>query len=177
MLVAVTLLCVWLGVIANRANRQRRAVETIKSHGGFALYDFQFVERNTFVDIIPPPSPAKPDWLRDLVGVDYFATVVFASIDVDRRDYDQIAALTNLPKLQSLELQGPGVVDSDLASLKEMAELNTLFLANTPVTDAGLRYLEGMTSLEYLDIYRTNVTAAGVKQLQRALPRLEVVGQ
>src|SRR5689334_19696866 len=40
--VLVTLLCVWLGLWANRAERQKRAVAWFKAHGGEVHYDYEF---------------------------------------------------------------------------------------------------------------------------------------
>lgn len=59
-MIAVTLLCVWLGVVCNRANRQRRAVEAIVEAGGQVLYDYQFDEGDR---LNPPPALPGPNWL------------------------------------------------------------------------------------------------------------------
>jgi len=65
--VLVTVLCVWLAVTANRARNQREAVAAIEELGGSVRYEYQ----NSFGQ-----EPPGPKWLRELVGEEYFVSVV-----------------------------------------------------------------------------------------------------
>jgi hypothetical protein len=196
MMVVVTLLCVWLGVVSNRANRQRRAVETITSHSGHVRYDYQRDDPfagNPFADDPPPPGP---DWMRNLIGIDYFATVVEVDINEDVANDDIVAALGDLPHLRSLALGGAGVTDSVLARARRMDQLHTLgvgwsavseagwepieqlsnlkrlFLAGPNVSDSTLSHFKGLSELTILALNEVQVTDSGLKQL-KSLVHLE----
>ena len=63
-----------------------------------------------------------------------------------------------------------------MQNLKGLTRLQLLNLHRTPaITDAGLQHLKGLTQLQKLDLANTKVTDAGVKDLQKALPKLEIV--
>ena len=159
MMLAITLLCVWLGVISHRANRQKRAVEAIRSKGGSVEYDYEsrkyggrnFPRRGS-------PSPPGPVWLQNLVGLDYFATVVVAGVGHDAADDDSVAVLVNLPELRCVSLVGAGVTQGGLARLKELPNLVSLDLENSSATSAGWEPLERLTQLEELTLSGDNVT-------------------
>ncbi len=104
----------WFAVRMKRAREQNAAVEEIKRLGGAVLYDYQ-------AKMAGPPEPA---WLRNLLGEDFFATVVEAHV----------------------------FVDTASAHLKGLRQLQTLELVN--VTDAGLENLKGLRQLQYLQINR-----------------------
>jgi hypothetical protein len=72
LLIAVTLLCVWLGYETTQAVRQRRAVELVNGIGGEIYYAHQ---RDAKGNNNPMLDPWAPRWLRELVGEDYFVTV------------------------------------------------------------------------------------------------------
>ena len=204
LLIGVTLLCVWFGLIATNANRQRRAVETIKRHGGTVAYDYETnAEAFDVRDDAPQPGPA---WLRNLIGIDYFATVVVVSSPDEKgsneRDGDDtFATISELPHLRSVVLTGSGVADSAVEQVKGLAELRGLYLFGTNVsdgglkklaglsrlerlnlsnsgkiTDIGLQYVHSLPCLEFLDARGTKVTAAGVEDLRRAHPEALIIG-
>src|SRR6476646_10397108 len=74
LLIAITLLCVWLGLTFNRANDERHAAAVIEDAHGEIVYDWQ---------IRPPGSdpniqltPLGPKWLRSLLGPHWFDRIV-----------------------------------------------------------------------------------------------------
>jgi hypothetical protein len=190
MMVAVTLLCIWLGITAHRANRQRSAVQTIASTGGHVWYDYEVYDDG--IRRIDRKSP--PDWLKNLIGVDYFAAVY--SVDWGPND-DTVAALVDLPELRDVQLVGPDVTNSVLAKVKGMRELHRLSLvassetdvgwkalgqfpqlkrlllcADRQVTDATLEYIRDFRNLEWLFLDDDRITDAGLQRLA-VLTRLE----
>ena len=198
MMIVVTLLCIGMGVTAYRANRQRKAVETIKKAGGSVGYDYQ-TDGDGWPISGDPPGPA---WLRNLIGIDYFATVVSVTIKSEKGSHDDsVAALAELPQLSSLDMRGKGITDSTLLQIKGFTLLNNLCLSRTQVsdtgllnikgltrlrhvtlvdsntiTDAGVQHLKGLTHLESVYFSGTKITADGVKDLRRVLPKLSVNG-
>jgi hypothetical protein len=198
MLVAIAVLGIWLGVIANRANRQRRAVEAIKKAGGTVYYDYQNTIGFRVEDDAPPPGPA---WLRNLVGIDYLATTVGVTINTDIAD-DRFEVMDELPKLKTAFLSGKGVTDLTLAhltgvqhllglyifessmtdsgweNLERMTHLTDLLLQGSNVNDATLSHIKGFTDLRTVSLVNSQITDAGLKQLKslRQLERLVLNG-
>jgi hypothetical protein len=162
-LFVVALFGIWLGIVVNRANRQRKAVKAIRAGGGSVVYDYETDEKVWVLKPnAPPPGPA---WLRDRIGIDYFATVVGATngkTDVD----DAVAAMKELPTLQSVTLWGKGINNATLSRLLSLPQLRILSVFDSSVTDSGWDVLNGLTQLEALHLHGANVNDATVLHLQ-----------
>ena len=146
LLVVMTVTCVWLAIISDRARRQRAAVDRIHELGGTLLYNYETGSSEYKGD-----DPPGPDWLVELIGVDYFDDVV-------------AVRLRDLP-----------VTDADLDLVRDLPDLRGLSISRTKVTDAGLAHLTALTKLERLDLDGTNITVAGIKKLQQALPKCLII--
>ena len=81
MFVGVTIVCVWFGLLSQSAKEQKRAVEALREFDGVTIaYDYEVrVLDNGYWEPIPKAefSPPGPAWLSDLIGIDYFADVVY----------------------------------------------------------------------------------------------------
>ena len=108
--VLVTLFCIWLALTVNAARKQREAVAAIEALGGRVFYEYEWS--------FPSPEPSGPKWLRELVGEEYFFTI----IDVD--------------------LRSTKVTDAGLEHLKGLKSLVQLDLNSTKVTDEGVEKLQ-----------------------------------
>jgi Leucine-rich repeat (LRR) protein len=86
-----------------------------------------------------------------------------------------IQELNELRGLLSLDLQGTPVTDDGVKELKEFKSLRYLNLGRSKVTDIGLEQLKELKSLRTLKLQSTASSDAGVADLQRALPKLEVL--
>jgi hypothetical protein len=93
--VVLAVFAVWLGVIVNRAREQREAVRAIEALGGRVIYDWQ---QSSMFDA----SPDGPAWLRQVIGDDYFQTVV--GVYILGSDADAARAIPYLQQLPDLEL-------------------------------------------------------------------------
>jgi hypothetical protein len=154
MMAGITLLCIWLGVNSHRANRQRRAVEVIAKVGGEVYYDYQTDQQYEVLEeaFSPPPGP---NWLRNLIGIDYLANVVRVDLICDKvGNRKAIAASADLSNLRSLRIVGDGVDDVGMAQIGKLTTLRTLCLggALTSITDAGWEPLEKLTELTDLQL-------------------------
>lgn len=129
-LLLLTVFAVWLGLLVNRVNKQRETVNWVKEMGGTVYYDFQWDLEEPY-SMPFPGKPPGPDWLRELIGVDYFADVLIVVLD-DTRVSD-ITPLQNLPHLNALSLRGSPV--SDIEPLSDLTELDWVILKETNVTD------------------------------------------
>jgi hypothetical protein len=135
-----------LGWLVHRANVQRDAVRAIKAAGGSVRYDF---ERDPWRAKSGGDSPG-PEWLVDLLGVDFLANVIRVSFRKPQTD-DVLAHVGRLPKLERLDARATHVTDAGLAHLSGLSELRSLLCLGGPeLTDAGLAHLAGLRQLESL---------------------------
>ena len=178
---AVALPCGWLGVKMWEASRQREAVKLITKANGQVWYDYQFDK-----DGIPIKSAALPvsQWLRSLLGDDFFQTAIEASAGNDTA----LQQVANLPSLRVLNAQtGPGgwvsrherleefpFLDQAMAPMtaEEQKRWDSLVKKYPPSSDAGLASLKGLTGLKELNLTSTDITDAGLAYLE-GLPNLE----
>jgi hypothetical protein len=128
MLLLVTVFAVWLGVLVHPINKQKQVVAWVRDQKGEFYYDFEW-DHETGAPI-EDATPPGPDWLRDLIGIDYFADVVM------------------------VDLSGTG--NPDVTPLLELESLQVLDLSFTPVSD--LTPLSGMQRLRYLDLAHSSVS-------------------
>lgn len=170
LLVLLTVGCVWLGWFANRANQQRQAVQWIEQSNGFIIYE------NTSYPLFANPFDASEtsepldDWLLDLIGTDYFCTVVEVCLN-DQPVYE-VTPLTNLTKLRDLGLSNTQV--HDVTTLANLKNLQSLDLDNTQVRD--LTPLANLSGLVFLSLRNTKVSRENCRMLQKSLPSLKILG-
>jgi len=144
MFVVVTVFCVFLGMVVKRARDQKLAVEAILEAGGTVYYQHQS-------DFDSPTVPPGPEWLRGLVGDEYFSTVT------------------------KVILLGPKFNDTTLLAVGKLTDVKSLGFYDATITDAGLLHLKRLTNLDTLVILNSSVTDAGVKKLKQALPNCRIV--
>ncbi len=159
MLLAIALFSIWLSVVATRANRQRRAVEQIRKVGGSVWYDYQIDDSGSGSEamgphLLPDAALPGPKWLRNLIGIDYFANAVGASM-YDGNAYDEAGAVDNgsmafdeLPRLSAVFLTRKCINDDTMAHLRGLTELHYLLVTDSAITDAGWRSLEYLPHLK-----------------------------
>ncbi len=111
LLVSLVMSCV--AVRMQRARRQDEAVEEIEKLGGQVQYDYEAQGVN-------PPGPA---WLRNLLGENFFATVVAVDLSLQQ------------------------VTDAGLEHLKGLTQIQTLCLVQTMVTDEGVKKLQRLAEV------------------------------
>ncbi len=107
LLVVVTLLCIWLGLVVSRAERQRRAVVVLRAVNANIFYDTPLS--------IPAGEPANWRWLRSWIGDDYFddVTEVFMLQDADD---ELLRRVGDLGGLKRLSFRGAQITDAGLTA-------------------------------------------------------------
>ena len=113
----------------------------MKEQGGTVLYDWQFNNDGG----IEWSKELEANWLRDLLGVDYFHTVVGAEINDTKM--------------------------SDLSPLADLKNLAGLYVDGTQVSD--LSPLANMKNLIWLSVDNKQVSEEEIKKLEKTLPKLE----
>jgi len=88
-------------------------------------------------------------------------------------DDDDLALLTDMPRLRTLILSRSGVTDVGLAHISKLTQLESLWLNETSITDAGLARLGSLSNLKTLYLDKTRTTEPGKEALQKALPNLQ----
>ncbi len=117
---------------------------------------------------------------RAVTGIDLDATVVFDTGEVRARGHatDEILRVVGrFGQLEVLSLDGSHITDAGLVHLKRLKALRQLRLAHTEVSNAGLGHLRGLSALEVIDLRGTKVTETGVMELQRTLPRTQILSE
>ena len=165
LMIVVTLFavaCSWFAVKMKQARRQREAVEAILKSGGTVAYDYECDKSGH----INPTSgnPPGPEWLRKLVGDDFFTTAII--LHPSNITDTELEHLEGLPYLQVLGLRYNKITDAGLGHVKKLTRLHTLDLQSTQVTDAGTIILKGMNKLKWLSLFNTKVTDVGLKNLE-----------
>jgi hypothetical protein len=176
LLIAITLIGVWLGITVNRANRQKRAVASIAAARG----NLQFAhERDAAGNRIPDAQLPGPKLLRQLIGDDYFRRVTVVGFSTEfygerqrlglsKVDNEGLRCFAALPDVEIVELgNNRAVTDAGLVHLRHLKKLRVLYLYRCDVTGAGCVYLADVPSLRVLDLRWNPVTPEGVKELGR----------
>jgi hypothetical protein len=101
-------------------------------------------------------------------------SVDLTSKDVKDADLD---CLQDLGELKSLKLDNTRITDDGLKRVKGLKNLRSLTLSFTAISDEGLKHLTGLSNLEFLHVgYCAKVTAKGKADVQKALPKIKIVG-
>jgi hypothetical protein len=121
---------IWLGFFNTPAERQRKAVEAIRGQGGCVEYDYEWGQ--PISKYVPPRTPPGPEWLRNLIGIDYLATVVFVSNG--NADHISLSAFPDLPHVTRV-LIDCRLIDGGWEPLERMTQIQDLRLLGPNITE------------------------------------------
>jgi Leucine Rich repeat len=158
----------WCCLQAAHARSQREMVREILSAGGLIRYDWQPFDRRYLGHYLPlydrdhPAIPPGPTWLRQVLGDDYFQTVV--AVALRRRDTDSVLrdVVYHLPSVEEIYLDGSPLSDAGLQGITALRHLKVLALEKTHISDAGLAECASVSSVEYLSVAVTHISDAGL---------------
>ena len=160
LLVAVTLLCVWLAYAAHRARLQEDLVRRINANGGGAFgYHHEMDEAGQHIPDAEPPGPL---WLRRLIGDHAFLRIRYVGTYKVREEEMQL--ISEFPSIEELSLD-ESVRDEWLKHLAPLRNLKTLTLESAHISDHGIEHLAGLRKLEFLNLTHARVTDEGLKHL------------
>jgi internalin A len=162
MIVVVLVIGGWLGWAVRNARMQREAVDAIQADGGEVIYDWEGPGPRS--NVINKPWWA-PQWLVEIVGIDYFGHITSVWISGPVSDA-QLAHIANLRGLESLALISARLTDAGWAGLSGLSSLQSLSLSESAVSDDELLQLGGLNGLVDLDLVGTNITDAGLAHLK-----------
>ncbi len=162
-LILLTVGCIWLGLTVHRVTKQRKVVRWVTELGGIAIYDYE--QENPFID---KKTPA-PEWLCNLIGIDFFATVVEVHLQ-SINSVSDVTPLANLTNLKELDLRSTQV--SDITPLSNLTKLENVYLGHTHVHD--VKPLANLTNLKRLDLQGTLVSDVAPLSKLRSLGLLDL---
>jgi hypothetical protein len=172
LLVLFTLLCLYLGYLANSAHQQRHTLEGIrKLNKGAINYDRQL--EDLWV----------PAWLCHAIGDDYFLNVteVHLSDDTTTENLPEIIGfLQRLPNLKMVYLWHSRVTDDDFrhfTKLKQISHLGFEF-PHGGIDGTGLRHLTSMDNIRELSLRSSRIRNDALQYLPkfRSLKVLRIGG-
>jgi hypothetical protein len=197
-LIAVTVLCILLGMYMQQKRDKQLAIQTIIGWGGTIHFDYEpsvaeraqraFLSMGSAFRGTPAPvfvdrPPPGPPWLRQYLGDHFFADAVEVELpylgDEIKLPYlgDRIVdfgALAPLTKLKRLTIRQTKNLDNELRHLEKLPDLEALYLGYSNVTDRGLEHIARLRNLKILSLGGAQVTDAGVDRLRQSLPNCEV---
>ncbi len=170
LLVAITLLCILLAMLAQpiaEVQRERRTIAQLEELGA------TFSQRGSVVRDSPIAG-----FLVGYLSVEYYFENLY---DVSFRGSSitdgDLTLLPELPYLFHLDLSGTKVTDAGLDVVSRCANLHELDVSNTQVTDVGIDKLKSLKSLVYLKSSGTAVTYPALTELDNRFPRTNCAEQ
>jgi hypothetical protein len=165
LLTVVTVGCLALGFIANRAQNQRRATTMVERCGGWVLYESDPGTDN--------PGPTRnlpgPRWLRELLGIDYLANVKEVegiSFSPSNGCEPDLTLLKGTPRLKHLTMVGGlRISEGEYRTLERLPSLRGIGAQWCEVSASDLEHLGRLRNLDRLSFYHANIDEAGMESL------------
>jgi len=175
--------CGWVGYQMRLANSQRKARLALSAATRNAEFCYEYQQGTSDGQFPVDAEKPGPPLLRDVLGVDYFSSVVSFWVP-DRDDgvrkpgsyvspylapYAQLPRrepladgdlkhLRGLPRLKLLNLNFTSITDEGIGEIASLSELEELALAGTDLTGATLGEFSGLKKLRLLDLSGTRLT-------------------
>jgi hypothetical protein len=176
LLIAVTILAVWLGVVSHRARQHRAAVEELRSAGA-----------NVFFKDAQPFGA----WVHSLIGDEYGRTVWGVAYAYSRRelsdeDLKPLFTLTALTAIyldpilggtergtfrekRGFERRCGTFTKQGLSELGMLTTLTQLCVVSKEIDDDVLLAWQSLVNLETLKVGTPSLTAEGIRRFQAAV--------
>lgn len=165
LLVALTIISIWLGIEINADRRKREAVDAIQAAGGKVFYDYQLRFPGGFARNADPNAPR---WLRKLLGDDFFGDVVDVDLNRAQINDEWLARLNDLPRIERLNLAYTPISDVGIVSLSHLRKLRAAYLEETAITEKSVEYLvRHCPDLRTLDLSGPGITDASLEHISR----------
>lgn len=183
LLIAVTLLSIWLAMESARARNQSRVAAMLKRAGATAWFErrlrgdievFEYVAEPAAGGQLPVNSGTAPGWRTDTFVEHFLSRLVIVFVHITQDKNAMIQGLLASSSLYRLDVSG--ISDDDLVEFHRLRELTDLTLSDPEITDASVTHLAKLTKLRDLNLTGTSITPAGFSKLQHHLPRCLILG-
>ena len=148
----------WRAQLARGVDERQAMMQAIARLGGRFSLDTDFIDA---------PNYGPPQWLRSLIGEEYFSNIVSVNLGTTSISDEMVRDLSRLKHLQSLGIWHTRFDDDSLTSLARLRELETLDISQTDVTDEGLKQLRQFSSVRVLVIGGEQLTDSGLEPLKQ----------
>ena len=162
----LTILLILLGVFANRALRQQKAVATILAKGGRVFHEYD--------NPLESPLPLAPHWSAKYIGLDFVETVTGVDLIGQEFTDDDLALLDDLPRLRWLYLYDTKMTGAGFQHVSQLRHVENLVVNLTPLTDEAMPEVAKMKQLTDLHITGAKITDLGARAVAQ-LPNLETL--
>lgn len=142
LLVAVAVPLAWK---VNRVRNQRIVAAEVKKLNGQLNYDWEWKSPRQY-------GPSGPNWLKNLLGHDYFTDIVFVDLHDPEANDDTLASIASLPHLAGVQILSENVSDTGLLHLARAKHLTFLQIGSKKLTETGFAHLTGLKSLNKLSL-------------------------
>ncbi|WP_162276039.1 PDZ domain-containing protein [Roseimaritima ulvae] len=109
------------------------------------------------------------DWLAWLHGVQYIA------VEGPAIDRDLLQRVTKMPDLKNIVITNTNVKSDDLAPLTELKRIDQLEIRYTPVDDQAIELLKKLPIRQKLILNGTQITPEGFRSIRSQLPGVQIV--
>jgi hypothetical protein len=111
-------------------------------------------------------SPPGPEWLRQRLGIDYFASVEYVQIG-PRRAFEALIAVKQLGSLRDLriDIDGTPLTHEQIELLASMRNVRRMQFFARQRTDVLREAVSRLPALEGLVLHRCNVDDQGVRHI------------
>lgn len=157
LLIVVTALCLWLGVVTHGVKQRKDAVERLEKLGAAVFFDYQRNAQGHFDQKLPPPVAG---WARRFFGEDYFKKAICLRIWDVRLTDDDLHAIAVLHDLETLEFYRCDFSQVDCPPLAELRELKELLLDQCDLGPTSLAPVSRLTNLAKLKLTDMDVDDA-----------------
>ena len=170
-----------IGYYVQRTQSQFRATQWILSNEGNIYYDYEIDQSKLNQEDVrgngwsPPPwqkweAPAPgPEFLRERLGIDYFATVVGVDVSDSNFPIQNLAQLKAFSDLQLLTIGVPDSDNLDFSAVSELPEIRRLEVHYSALRD--LSFIESAHKLRVISLWDTGIrdiqSLSNLKNLER----------
>lgn len=150
--------------------RQKRAIDELSRLGakvGAGQVQFQLGEVQSVLTI-----EIGADWrgeLQDLRRLRWLVGVQHVKFAGGRVTDEWMSYLTGMTNLTTLTLKRTGVSDDGLAAIRNLPKLQSVWVMYSPLTDRSVEHLRTLKQASFIKLYGTKITKPGVQQLTEAL--------
>ena len=168
LLIAMTVLAIWLAFYVKSYRDRRAAVATIESLGGVMGIHYM-----------------GPEWIRSRVKDEkYFwdpAGVHFGNAADRLTDADVatvVPYLTKFQRLQDLSIPGPNITDEAIPLLIPLADkIVYLDLSRSRISLDAIKYLKKFSKLERLIVSNSSLSPSDIEEFKKELPNCNIESQ
>ena len=172
LLIAVTIVALAGGWLAERRHRRQAAIRSIAAAGGGLSSEHSWQTMQTA--FLPPTSPrarVRRPWREILFGEQYRGVDFTDGKPLAGETLDAVAAIS---EVKLLSFHGGVLYDDHTQRLADLRQVETFIASGSPLTDRTAEVVAGWPELKWLELNDTQLTDAAIPHLIK-LQKLEVL--